>query len=326
MIRIDGPRMTTGADGRPAIRVPLATGGERPLPLPDTVIETADYRQGRVKHVLAAILVGVDGGVDAPLAAEYLRWIASRQESGDADFLDVNVDEISFEVAPRLEAMRWVVAALGPSVATPLSLDSSDPAVIEAGLAVLSPHWFGGQPLLLNSASLERLDVLDLAREQGARVVLSASGDVAMPSDAQERIARAHDVVAEARRRGLRDADLHVDALVVPIGVDPGAGCAFLDAVRHLRSSLGPDIHLTGGLSNASFGLPARRILGEVFIDLAAQAGLDSGIVDPVASDLRRALMPDRDAPTYRLAAAFIEGRDPYGMEFIAAFRNGRLG
>ena len=222
--------------------------------------------------------------------------------------------------------MRWAVRAVGPSASVPLSLDSSDPSVIEAGLGALDPSWFGGRPVMLNSASLERLDVLDMARSIGAPVVLSASGDVAMPSNAEERIDRANDIVAAARSRGLPDGDLHVDALVVPIGVDPEAGPSFLDAVRALRASFGPEIHLTGGLSNASFGLPARRILGDVFIDVSAQAGLDSGIVDPVATDMRRALAPDRSSETYRLAADFIEGRDPFGMTFIEAFRAGSLG
>ena len=95
--------------------------------------------------------------------------------------------------------------------------------------------------------------------------------------------------------------------------------------MRSLRASFGPDIHLTGGLSNASFGLPARRVLGDVFIDVSAQAGLDFGIVDPVATDMRRALAPVPLAVPYVLAADFIEGRDPFGMAFIEAFRAGAL-
>ncbi len=325
VIRREGPRMTSLPDGRPAIRVPLTDGSEGSLPVPEDLLATTEFRQGRVKHVMAAMLTALDGGPDAELASAYVRWIAARQVAGGADYLDVNVDEISHEVAPRLAAMAWTVQAVGPTSPVPVSLDSSDPSVIEAGLRVVEPSWAGGARPLLNSASLERLDVLDLARDRRWPVVLSASGDVAMPANAQERIDRANDIVAASRSRGLPPADLHVDALVVPIGVDPEAGGAFLDAVRQLRASFGPDIHLTGGLSNASFGLPARRVLGDVFIDVSARAGLDCGIVDPVATDMARALAPDREAEPYRLAADFIEGQDPFGMEFIAAFRGGRL-
>ena len=56
------------------------------------------------------------------------------------------------------------------------------------------------------------------------------------------------------------------------------------------------------------------------------QAGQDSGIVDPVAADIARALRPDRDAEAYRLAADLLTGADAFGVEFIEAFRAGRLG
>jgi hypothetical protein len=66
--------------------------------------------------------------------------------------------------------------------------------------------------------------------------------------------------------------------------------------------------------------------VSDVFLDLAAQAGLDSGIVDPVAADIRAALHPDRASEPYRLAAAMLTGEDAFGMAFIEAYRAGRLG
>ena len=62
-----------------------------------------------------------------------------------------------------------------------------------------------------------------------------------------------------------------------------------------------------------------------MFLDLCVQAGQDSGIVDPVATDMPAALVPDRDAEAYRLAADMLTGRDPFGMEFIEAYRAGKL-
>jgi hypothetical protein len=323
VVKREGVRMGALPDGRPAVKVPTDEG-ERLLPVPDRIIDTNDFRQGRVKHVMVAVRHGLDGTEFAELGARYVRWIAARQVAGGADWLDVNVDEIDHEVAPRLDAMAWVVRAVGPTAAVPLSLDSSDPSVIEAGIRALDRSWAGGAAPLLNSASLERLDVLDMGAREGMPLVLSCSGDVAMPTDAQERIDRANDIIGAATARGLPPADLHVDPLVVPIGVDPEAGPAFFEAARRLREAY-PGIHLTGGLSNSSFGLPARRLLGDVYLDLAAQNGLDSGIVDPVATNLRAALTPDRDSEAYRMAADFIEGRDLYGMDFIEAFREGRF-
>ena len=57
-----------------------------------------------------------------------------------------------------------------------------------------------------------------------------------------------------------------------------------------------------------------------------AEAGIDSGIIDPVASDLGRVFAADRGTEGYRLAADMLLGRDPFGGEYVAAFREGRLG
>jgi 5-methyltetrahydrofolate--homocysteine methyltransferase len=106
--------------------------------------------------------------------------------------------------------------------------------------------------------------------------------------------------------------------------VDPLAGQAYLDAVRTIRERFGEDIHITGGVSNISFGLPARRIISDVFLDLCVEAGQDSGIIDPVA-DVAAALNPDRGSEAYVLAKAMLTGEDAYGMGFIEAFRAGKL-
>jgi hypothetical protein len=68
-----------------------------------------------------------------------------------------------------------------------------------------------------------------------------------------------------------------------------------------------------------------RRLLNDVFIDLAVTAGADSGIIDPVANDLGRVLLQDRQSSPYRLAADLLLGRDPYGGTFLAAYRRGDL-
>jgi len=47
--------------------------------------------------------------------------------------------------------------------------------------------------------------------------------------------------------------------------------------------------------------------------------------VDPVAADIAKALAPDREAEPYQLAANLLTGVDAFGVEFIEAFRAGRL-
>jgi 5-methyltetrahydrofolate--homocysteine methyltransferase len=195
--------------------------------------------------------------------------------------------------------------------------------VLRAGLAACARR---AGPPLLNSAALDRFDVLDLAAGEGVPVVLSASGAGRMPANTEERVANATALIDPATTRGIGLVDLYVDALVLPVAVDPEVGLHFLDAVKALRGAFGPALHLTGGLSNVSFGLPMRRLINDVFIDLAVSAGADSGIIDPVANDPSRVFGQDRAAVSYRLAAGLLTGADAYGGEFLRAFRAGELG
>jgi 5-methyltetrahydrofolate--homocysteine methyltransferase len=323
VVRADGSRIVQTSSGQPAVRVPV-DGGEALLPVAPAIQDTREFRSGRVKHVMAAVLEGMTGGPDADVAATYVRWMAARQIAGGAHYLDLNVDEISPDVDGRLEAMAWLVKVVGPVSGVPISIDSSDSAVMSVGLELHDPAWADGAAPLLNSAAADRTDVLDLAVERGSPVVLSSTG-ATMPSGTEERMIRAVEMIEMARGHGMALSDLYVDPLVIPIGVDSDGGAHYLEAVRQLRANYGPDLHITSGISNVSFGMPGRRLIGDVFLDLCVLAGQDSGIVDPVASDVRRALSPDRDSEVYRLAADLLTGADPFGMEFIEAYRGGRL-
>ncbi len=316
-----GARVTSLPDGRPALPFVDDDGAGRLLPVPDAALEGAGGKQ-KVKHVKAAVLAGMAGGAGAELGRGYVRFLARRQADAGADYLDLNVDEVSNDLAVRVAAMPWLVAAVEDATPAALALDSSAPEVMRAGLAAATRT--AGAPLL-NSASLERLDVLDLAAAEQCPVVLGAAGEGGMPASAQERVANATRIVEEATRRGIALGAMHVDALVMPVAVEPEVGAWFLVAVSTLRERYGPEIHLTGGLSNVSFGMPLRKLLNDVFIGLAAEAGADSGIIDPVASDPRRIFVQDRSSRAYALAADLLTGRDPFGMGFLTAYRAGEI-
>jgi hypothetical protein len=325
VLRRDGSRATTTPDGRPAVRFTDGAGGDGLLPLPEAMLGTSEYASnGRIKHVMAAVRVGLAGGPDAAIAAAYVRWMAERQVAAGAHYLDLNVDEVDHDVEGRLQAMVWLVRTVGPASPVPISVDSSDAAVLAAGLEVHDPAWAGGAPPMINSISVERPEVLELAMRHGSPAVLSCTGTV-MPTTTLERLERATEIIDLALAAGLPLSALYVDPLIIPIGVDSEAGNEYLNAVRELRVQYGSELHITGGVSNVSFGLPARRLVSDVFLDLCVAAGQDSGIIDPVAGDVRSALAPDRNAERYRLAADLLLGLDLFGVEFIEAFRAGRL-
>jgi cobalamin-dependent methionine synthase I len=297
--------------------------GRRVLPVHPAIAASKDFANGRIKHVASAIRWGLEAGEHAATAAAYIRVLAARQEAAGADWLDLNADEVSSESDVRAQAIAWLVTTVEVSARIPVAIDSSDVAVMAAGAAA------SDQPqgrLLLNSASLEHPEVLDIAETFGTAVVLACSSPGGMPANAEERVRNGIAMVEFAVAKQIPADHCFVDPLVLPVAVAPDAPAHVLDAARQLREEYGEDIHITGGLSNVSFGLPARRVLNDAFIDLAAEAGIDSGIVDPVASDLARVFGADRTAEGYRLASDLLLGRDPFGGEYVAAFRAGRLG
>lgn len=296
-------------------------GEPRVLPVHPAIAAGRDFAAGRVKHVASAIRWGLDDGPEAPDAAAYVRALAARQEAAGADFLDLNADEIAPDTGTRVAAMEWLVAAVEPAAGVPVAIDSSDPAVLRAGVAAC--RRARGAPLV-NSVSVDRPELIEWVAGD-CPVVLAASGSGSMPADADERVRHATALLEAAFRAGVAPWAAFLDPLVLPIGVVPEGGLHVLDAASRLRSAFGPEVHLTGGLSNVSFGMPERRLLNDVFIDLAADAGFDGGILDPVASDLGRVFAQDREAEPWRLAADLLLGRDPFGAEYVTAFRAGRL-
>ncbi|MDE0388035.1 MAG: dihydropteroate synthase [Rhodospirillales bacterium] len=309
-------------DGDEVILYETAEGEERALPVTEEAKRTKDYEEGRVKHVQVAIETAMETAAGDP--AEGLRYIEAQvrhQERAGAAFLDLNVDEIAPKLAVQTGAMAWLAITVQGLTDLPLSIDSSSVDVIRAGLEAIAPAK--ARPML-NSASLERLDALDLAREHDCRVVVTAAGEKGMPDGADERVANASRMVEAALGRGFAIGDLYIDPLVFPISVDSRFGNHCFDAIRALRARFGDEVHITGGMSNVSFGLPARKLLNDMFVLLAVEAGADSGILDPVASPPEAILAIDRADPNYKLAEDVLMGQDEHCMEYIRAWRKSR--
>ena len=317
-----GKRFTTrnGVEGVPYESV---DGKARLLPVSSKMRRSQAYEEGRIKHIALAIDAAMDGGPDSEEGHEYLRHVVSDQEQAGAHYLDVNVDEISLKTAEQRTAMEWLVGYVGSLTDLPVSVDSSDIIVIEAGLR--TARQVSDKQPMLNSASLERAEAVDLAVDHGARVIATAAGESGMPSDATQRVDNATQMVEAALAAGIAIGDIFVDPLVFPISVDGTFGLHTLDAIRTIRSRFGPDIHITGGMSNVSFGIPARKLMNAVFINLAVDAGADSGIIDPVMNPLSAVFAADRDSKPYRLAEDTLLGRDEFCANYIRAWRKGTL-
>ena len=311
------------ADGQEVILYEAADGASRRLPIPDSVKSTQDYDEGRVKHVKIALAAAMEGvAEEAASGLAYLRALALHQEQAGATYLDINVDEFSLKPSEQKSAMEWLVGTVQTMSNLPLSIDSSNADVIRVGLEAYQNN--SGRPLL-NSASLERLEALDLAIAHDAQVVVTAAGERGMPSNTAERVTNASLMVDAALDKGIARGDIHIDPLVFPISVDKEFGLHCLDAIRNLRAKYGPEIHITGGMSNVSFGIPGRKVVNDTFVILAVAAGADGGIIDPVLSSPNEIFAVDRESLGYRLAEDMLLGRDQHCKNYIRAWRKGEM-
>ena len=146
-----------------------------------------------------------------------------------------------------------------------------------------------------------------------------------MPADADERLANLEQLMSRVDKLGIPYGDIFLDNLVLPIGTDPRHGEMFLEATRRSRQRWGADIHLTGGLSNISFGVPQRKLMNEVFTRLFIEAGGDSGIVDPLQIREEKIRALDPASETFRITQEALLGRDEFCMSYLMAAREGRL-
>jgi cobalamin-dependent methionine synthase I len=322
VVRSNAPNVGTDEQGRVAIEFTDEHGASRHLPISEVEQGTQEYMEGRIKHVRTAVRQAMEEGDDAEVAVAYLRALALSQIDAGAAFLDVNVDEVSLKLDEQIEAMRWLVELLTPVSTVPLSIDSSNLDIISAGMEAAGS---GTDAPMLNSASLERLEALAVAKEAGGPVIVTASGDSGMPDGAEERVTNASKIVEAATDAGIPLDQLYVDPLVFPISVDGAFGDHCLDAIRAIRERYGPEIHITGGMSNVSFGLPNRRLINDAFLVLAIEAGADSGIIDPITNPPERALGLDRSARPVELALDVLSGADRHCKAYMKAFRAGEL-
>lgn len=297
------------------------TGRERRLPVPEWHTQTDEHLAGRLKHVAIAIRTAMDGGANADDGLAYLEMLVRRQIDAGAAYLDLNVDELSPRLPVQKAAIVWLVQHVCRWSPVPVSVDSSHEDIIAAGLGAAPP---GSRPLL-NSASLERRSSLDLAQRIGCPVVVTAGGSAGMPSGVEDRVANASAMVDAALALGFAPGDVYVDPLIFPISVDGGYGKHALEAIRTLRARFGLGVHISGGMSNVSFGIPGRRLLNDVFLRMAIEAGADSGIIDPVATDIVHVMTLDVEAAGPALARDAILGIDVDCRAFLRAYRKGEL-
>ena len=319
----NGRRAQTLDDGTEAVPFQGPNGERRTLTVPDWYKSTQPYQQGQIKHFLIAMRKGIDDDLhEREEGRAYIQYEALRQVRAGATYLDINPDEVHYDLEIQKACMRFAVEAVQEVSPVPPSIDSSNSEIIAAGLEAYDGR--AGRPIL-NSVSAERMDAVDMAVEHNARVVLMCTGPDGMPQNAEERVENLDNIMEAVKSKGIAMSDIFVDGIIFPISVDSQYGNHYFDAVRAIRETHGGDIHIGMGLSNVSFGMPNRRLLNDTFIYLAIESGVDAGIIDPISTKLPHVFDLDAETEPVRLAMDVLEGRDDFCMNYITAFREGRL-
>jgi 5-methyltetrahydrofolate--homocysteine methyltransferase len=200
--------------------------------------------------------------------------------------LDLSVDYVGRDGAADMSqlASRFATASTLPIV-----LDSTEPAVLKAGLEHL-----GGR-CVINSVNYEDGDgptsrfakIMPLVKEHGASVVALTIDEEGQARDADWKLRVARRLIIDLRDNwGMNVGDILIDCLTFPIATGQEEtrkdGIETIDAIRRLKIEF-PEVQTTLGVSNVSFGLnpAARVVLNSVFLHECVQAGLDSAIVHP---------------------------------------------
>ncbi len=323
IVKRQGKRAVKLADGSEAVSYHYQ-GESRQMPIPPQWGEFSPaFQQGNVKHTALAIFLAINGkGTMQNQGKDYLEWMAASQIESGAHFLDVNVDEYSTDRNASIEAMVFLAEFLSSRYDTPLSIDSSDPDILRAGLSRCRPEI---GPPLINSLSLERKDATGLLTEFDCEAIVNAAGDAGMPCGVEDRMDNLRRIISQIAELGVPFSRLHVDALVMPVSTDPMNAGYFMQTTATAVKEF-PGIHACGGISNISFGMPRRKLLNMVLTRICAdQHGLDGGIIDPMQMPVDEIAALDPESEPFRLAGAVLTGEDTFGMEFITASRDGRI-
>ena len=238
----------------------------------------------------------------------YIKKLAISQQEAGAQVLDINVGAQGVD---EEKIIPYVVKAVQSVVDLPLQIDSANPKVIEAALRVTNGR------VIINSVSgeRERMDaIFPLAKHYGAAVLGLAMDEKGLPETAAQRVAIAERIVAEAEKYGLEREDIIIDCLTLTVSAQQAQAMETLRAVREVHERLG--LHCALGVSNISFGLPARGHMTENFLIQAMHVGLDFPIINPNTKGVMDAVVSFRAVSGEDVdCAAYIERFAPEQAE-----------
>jgi cobalamin-dependent methionine synthase I len=237
---------------------------------------------------------------------------AREQAKAGADYIDLNGgDPRQGQEAKNIE---WLVNLVQANTDVPVAIDSANPEALDVGLSLVTE---GVKPIL-NSISLEtdNLDQrLEILAKYDCMVVGLVMSDDGPPQGVDGRVERAGELIEKFGACGKSGGDIIIDPCFFPVSADVACGREVIDAIAVIHKNW-PDVHIGGGCSNISYGLPKRKLINFATLSQAIYHGMDAGLIDPCSPGIIATI----------LAAEAVAGKDEYCMNYINAERDGSLG
>lgn len=238
-----------------------------------------------------------------------IQKVAVDQLEAGANYIDVNA---GIFVGKEADYLKWLVEIVQEATDdAPCCIDSPDPKAIEKALSVHKGT------AMINSISLEKERyeaLLPIIAGTDLKVIALCMSDGGMPETTDARLAIADNLINGLVKNNIPLDNIYVDPLVQPLSTKDTFGVEFLEAVERIMTTY-KGVHTMCGLSNISYGLPIRKLLNQSFAVMAIDRGLDGLIINPL----------DKQMMANIIAAEAIAARDYYCVNYLSAYRSGKL-
>ena len=264
------------------------------------------------------VIIGekINGAI--PFVAEAIRsrnntaiqGLAVAQTEAGAAYLDICAG-----TNPELEydTLAWLLKEVQEVSSLPICIDSPDPGIILKVLPLIRA------PGIINSVSgegdkCEKLFPF-LSQNPAWKVIVLTCDDSGIPANSGEKTRIAFQLIKKAGEYGIVPERIFIDPLVLSLSTVNDAMLQFMEAIRKIRAVY-PTIRFTSGLSNISYGMPARGLVNRNFLTLALSVGMDSAIMDPTNRAMIETIF----------AAEALLGMDRFCQRYNKAYRAGTIG
>jgi cobalamin-dependent methionine synthase I len=231
------------------------------------------------------------------------------QVEGGAQIIDINAGS---RAGSETEDLIWLIDVIQEEVSVRLSLDSSDPGCLSEAVERVRDLP------MLNSTTAEKKrfdEMTPVIQKRECEVVALCMDDRGIPKSMEHVLENAGRLISDLESLGVKKERIYLDPLVQAVSTDSLAGLKAFETIERMSKEFN-GVKIICGLSNISYALPERRIVNRAFLTLAMRAGLSAALLDPLDKGIMGNLK----------ATAALLGQDDYCMDYIRAFREGRLG